>query len=445
MCDIRPFRGLRYNLDRVDNLSKAITPPYDVITLDDRTRYYNESPYNLIRLEYGKDKPGDSAKDNRYTRAAGTLRQWLEEGVLLQEERPAFYVIEHSFPYRNADTSRWGLMAGVRLEDFESGLIRPHERIKREPAVDRLNLLRACRANISPIMSLLRTERGELLALLRRSKSREPDMTAVDRDGVTHNLWIETDEGATGDLSALVRESPIYIADGHHRYETALHYRNERRASSGPSSGEEPYDFVMMSLMDSQDPGIVMMPTHRLVRGLESGRAALLEKTVSSYFDVDRLLPPSPGNSDTIRNWLRILEICGRDDTVLGAYGLHDDKFCILRWRPDADLWSLMTEEEVRLWKDLDVVLLQRVVLQLALGIDAPESEAQHLQYTRDGLEAKTRVDTGEFQLAFYLNPSPVSSIIETADAGMRLPQKSTYFHPKTPAGLVINPIWDSE
>ena len=445
MCDIRPFRGLRYNPDRVDNLSKAITPPYDVISLEDRARYYEESPYNLIRLEYGKDKPGDSSKDNRYTRAADTLRQWIEEGVLVQEARPAFYVMEHSFPYRDAGTSRWGLMARVRLEDFESGLIRPHERIKREPAVDRLNLLRACRANISPIMGLLRTERGELLTLMRRSKSREPDMTAVDRDGVTHSMWIETDERAAGDLSALVRESPVYIADGHHRYETALHYRNERRAPSGAGSSEEPYNFVMMSLMDSQDPGIIMLPTHRLVRGLDPGMVARLETTISSYFEVDRLLPPSTGNSDTVRDWLGVLETCGNNGTVLGAYGLHDDKFCILRWRQDADLWSLMTKEEVRLWKDLDVVLLQRVVLQLALGIDTQESEAQHLDYTRDGLEAKKRVDTGEFQLAFYLNPSPVASIIETADAGMRLPQKSTYFHPKTPAGLVINPIWEGE
>jgi uncharacterized protein (DUF1015 family) len=445
MCDVRPFRGLRYDLQRIDSPAEVITPPYDIITPDERSRYYEKSPYNIIRLEYGKEKPADSSKDNKYTRAAATLREWLDEGVLVREGQAALYVIEHSFPYGNADTSRWGLMARVQLEDFETGMIRPHERIKREPAVDRMNLLKACRTNVSPIMGLLRTERGELLALMRRVKEGTPDMTAVDNDGVTYNMWVETDKNMIAGFSALFQQRPIYIADGHHRYETALHYRNEQRAARGSFTGEEPYNFVMMCLMDSQDPGIVMMPTHRLVRGLQASRVAQLEQAISSFFTVDRLLPPLPGGQDSVPSWLRTLETRGREETVLGLYGIHEDKFCILRWRRDADLWSLMTEEEMRLWKDLDVVLLQRVILQLALGIDTPEGEAQHLEYTRDGREAKTRVDTGEFQLAFYLTPAPVSSIVDTSDAGMRMPQKSTYFHPKTPAGLVMNPVWDSD
>jgi uncharacterized protein (DUF1015 family) len=444
MCDVRPFCGLRYSLQRVPDPSSVITPPYDVISHTDRLSYYRKSPYNIIRLEYGEEQPGDSADNNKYTRAAAILDTWLKEKILVREGQPALYVIEHNFPYQDTSRSRLGLLARVRLEELDNkGHIRPHEKTTKEPAIDRLNLLRACRANLSPVMGLLRTERGELVSRLRRLARGEPALSATDNLGVKYSLWVVEDSAAIDRVAKLFADRVIYIADGHHRYETALRYKKEQCAAHRRCTGDEAFNFVMMSLMDSQDPGLVMLPTHRLVKGMEPRKIAQLEEKLSSYFSIDGLLLPLPTSSDTIHSWLRTLETKGKRGTVLGLYGVHGNSFCILRLKRDVNLRSLMPPEELSLWKKLDVVLLQRIVLQEALGIDTLEKEVKHLEYTRDGLEAVSQVNSGACQMVFFLNPTRISAVLDAADAGKRLPQKSTYFYPKTPAGLVINPVRD--
>jgi hypothetical protein len=197
----------------------------------------------------------------------------------------------------------------------------------------------------------------------------------------------------------------------------------------------------MMSLMDSQDPGLVMLPTHRLVRGLEPQRIAQLEGALSPYLTADSLLPPLPTRSETIQSWLHTMETEGKHGTAIGLYGTHEKKLCLLRLKQDAELHRVIAPEELNLWRRLDVSLLQRIVLQGALGLDTLEKEVEHLEYTRDAIEAVAQVDAGACQIAFLLNPTRVSSVLDAADAGKRLPQKSTYFYPKTPAGLVIYPI----
>jgi len=248
------------------------------------------------------------------------------------------------------------------------------------------------------------------------------------------------DREAMDEISGFFADRDIYIADGHHRYETALQYKKERQASASSHNGDEPHDFVMMSLMDSQDPGLVMQPTHRLLRGLGPARIAELEAKISPFFEMG---PPLPMTDDAIQGCLDRMGERGKEGAVLGLYGLHERQLCLLKLRPDADLGRLLSQEELRLWKDLDVALLQRIILQEALGIQSLDEEAAHLDYTRDALLARQQVDTGKCQLAFFLNPAPVSGILDSAAAGKRLPQKSTYFHPKTPTGLVMNPLWD--
>ncbi len=445
MCDVRPFRGLRYNLQRVPDPSSVISPPYDVISLSERLSYYRNSPYNIIRLEYGEEQPGDSADNNKYTRAAAILDAWLKEEILVREKRPSLYIVEHNFPYQGTTRSRLGLLARVRLEELDNkGHIRPHEKTAKEPAVDRLSLLRACRANLSPIMGLLRTERGEMVSLLRRFTKKEPALSATDNQGVSYRLRVITDRAAIDRIAKLFADKVIYIADGHHRYETALRYKKEQCAAHRRCTGDEAFNFVMMSLMDSQDPGLVMLPTHRLVKGMKPQKITRLEEKLSPYFSVDGLLPPLPTSSDSIHSWLHTLETKAKRGTVLGLYGVHGNSFCMFRLKRDANLQSLMSPEELSLWKRLDVVLLQRIVFREALGINTLEKEVKHLEYTRDGLEAVSQVNSGACQMAFFLNPTRISAVLDAADAGKRLPQKSTYFYPKTPAGLVINPVWDS-
>jgi uncharacterized protein (DUF1015 family) len=442
MCDVRPFCGLRYNPQLVPDSSSTITPPYDVISPEERNLYYRKSPYNIIRLEFGEEQPGDTNDNNKYTRAAAILDAWLKEKVLVRENRPAFYIVEHRFAYQDTIKNRLGLLARVRLEELNNqGQIRPHEKTTKEPAVDRLNLLRACRANISPVMGLLRSKKGEMVKLLRGLTRKEPDLAATDSYGVSYNLWVITDNTANGKISQFFADKVIYIADGHHRYETALRYRDEQRAANPSYSVDEPFNFVMMSLMDSQDPGLVMMPTHRLVRDLEFQRMGQLEAAISPYFTADSLLPSLPTRSETIQSWLRTMATEGKHGTVIGLYGTHEKKLCLLRLKRDAELHRVIAPEELSLWKKLDVFLLQRIVLQEALGLDSLEKEVKHLEYTRDAMEAVAQVDTGAYQLAFFLNPTRVSSVLDAADTGKRLPQKSTYFYPKTPAGLVVNPL----
>jgi len=330
----------------------------------------------------------------------------------------------------------------VRLEELDNkGHIRPHEKTTKEPAIDRLNLLRACRANISPIMGLVRTKKGEMVKLLRGLTKGEPDFSATDSYGVNYIVRVISDGTAIQKVSQLFADKVIYIADGHHRYETALRYRDEQRANLSSYTGEEPFNFVMMSLMDSHDPGLVMLSTHRLVKELEPAKLAQLEQTLSPYFSADGLLPSLPTLSETIQSWLHTLETEGKRGNVLGLYGLHEKKLCLLRLKREADLQKVIPSEELSLWKKLDVALLQQIVLRDALGIDTLEKEAKHMEFTRDALEAVSKVDSGAYQMAFLLNPTRLSTVLEAADYGKRLPQKSTYFYPKTPAGLVINPL----
>ena len=444
MCDVRSFHGLRYNLQQVRDLSSIITPPYDVISSTERLSYYRKSPYNIIRLEYGEEKPSDSAENNKYTRAAAILDDWMKAGILIREEQPALYIVEHNFPYQDTLKKRLGLLARVRLEELNNqGNIRPHEKTTKEPAIDRLNLLRACRANISPIIGLVRTRKGEMVKLLRGLTKGEPDFSATDSYGVNYRVWVITYQAAMEKLSQTFADRVIYIADGHHRYETALRYRDEQRAARNSYTGDESFNFVMMSLMDSHDPGLVMLPTHRLVKGIEPIKLAQLEQMLSPYFSVDSLLPSLPTLSETIQSWLHKLETEGKRGNILGLYGLHEKKLCLLRLKRNADLKKAIPTEELSLWKKLDVALLQQIVLRDALSIDTLEKETKHLEFTRDALEAVSKVDSGEYQMAFLINPTRVLAVLEAADYGKRLPQKSTYFYPKTPAGLVINPVWD--
>jgi uncharacterized protein (DUF1015 family) len=290
-------------------------------------------------------------------------------------------------------------------------------------------------------MGLVSTD-GRLVHLLQRSAQGYPDMIARDALGVEHLLWVVSNASAVESITTPLADRTIYIADGHHRYETALQYKRERCAAIPGCTGEEPFNFVMMSIMDSDGPGIVMSPTHRLVKGVNPQALADLDAKIQPYFDTSEEIPRHDDPTHTANLWLRTLEERRAGGVVVGLYSLLSRNLRLLRLRQDADLGRLLDEDEMRLWRGSDVVLLQRAVLERALGLDTLEKLDAYISYTRDAEEAIERVDSGECEMAFLLNPVPVSSLIEAADAGKRLPQKSTYFFPKTPAGLVINPLW---
>ena len=410
-----------------------ISPPYDIISPQEQALYYRKNPYNIIRLEYPQEQSGDSAQNNKYTRAASTMGSWLREDILVQEEHPAFYLVEHCFPYHGALKSHWGLIARIRLEDLSTGWIRPHEITRGEAVTDRLRLLKSCQASFSPIMGMFRHESD--LSLFANLATNQPALSAVDSYGLTYRTWVVTDKETITMISESLADRILYIADGHHRYETALAYRNSHR----PPFGDGGFNFVMMTLTDSQAPNLVMLPIHRLVRGLEEAQLASLKEELANRFEVKELLSPTSSLSETVESWPDCLKEQGQQGTVFGLYGLHGQ--CLLKVRQKETIQQMRPQPDQG--KDLDASILHGVILRGMLNIDSPEKEMRHLEYTTDGLEAISRVNSGECQLAFLVNPTPIASVLAIADAGTRMPAKSTYFYPKTPAGLIIYPLWD--
>ena len=436
MADVRPFRGIRYNVHQLGDLSALICPPYDVVSPDDQLFYHHKSPYNVIRLELGEKLPGDTPEDNRYTRAAHTLQSWLKDGILVRETVPAFYLIEHRFEHQGGLRSRFSLLARVRLEDFASGHIRPHEMTIGKAGADRLRLLIACNANVSPIMALFRNRGGGVLSPLPDTIDR-PTSSAVDRDGVGYALWVITDEDVIASISESLADKELYIADGHHRYETALAYQQQQRSAQPLSTADAGFNFVMMTLTDANDPNLIMEPTHRVVRGLDADTLSRLDDALRDHFHME-VLSPMSDTGGTLRHWLDTLQERGQQQTTFGLYGLDGNDLRLLSLKQKGPLG-----DEPGPTDDLDVQILHRLVLNQTLGMSREDMAEKCLDYTRDESSALSRVQSGEYQLAFFLNPTPVSSVLEVASQGARMPQKSTYFHPKTATGLVINPLWD--
>ena len=435
MADVQPFHGLRYNIERIDDLSAVICPPYDVISPEEQLLYHRNSPHNVIRLEYGEERPADSSEDNKYTRAAATMAGWLREGILTREECPAFYLVEHRFSYQDTVRSRFSLIARVRLEELSANSqIRPHEMTMRKPGEDRLNLLKSCHANLSPIMGLFRHREEGIQSLFPDTINR-PAIRAADRYGVSYAMWVIIDKEAVARISDFFSNKNLYIADGHHRYETALAYSREQRAIQPSCTGEEAFNFVMITLTAAEDPNLIMMATHRLVRGLDTERLARLKAELSVYFD-EELLGPYSTASETLKDWIKTLK--EQQAIVFGLYGLDGPHLCLLRAKRE-----MMPVAQPSLLQDLDVHMLHQLVFCQILGIDSQEKAEDCLAFTRDGLDTLSQVDSGDYQLAFLLNPTPISTMLSVADEGVRMPQKSTYFYPKTPSGLVINPLRD--
>ncbi|MCL0065330.1 DUF1015 domain-containing protein [Dehalococcoidia bacterium] len=455
MADVRPFAGIRYNAGMIGDPSSVITPPYDVITPEQQSSYYQRNPCNVIRLELGQEFPDDIPGNDKYTRAANTLNDWLRDGVLFRERCPAFYLVEHRFSYGDSLRSYWGIIAAVRLDDLGAGRIRPTEITMKRAVTDRIDLLRVCRANLSPIMGIFQHEEEGLLPLFSNLCREKPSLSVVNDLGVTFNVWAVTEAETVRGIAGFLAGRTIYIADGNHRYQAALAYRDEQlRGFQGEnppddpvahpgSSGNEPFNFVMMTLIGSLDPGLVLLPTHRLVKGIESKRIAELKETLSERFQIQELPRYSSDASENLRRWTAALTEAGNEGMALGLYGLSEGVFYLLTPGEESTLHKMMPGDKPAAWKDLDVSVLHWAILRGMLGIDSPEREKDCLEYSVDGMEVLRKVDTGMSQLAFFLNPVPISSLFAIADAGMRMPPKSTYFHPKTPAGLVINPLWE--
>ena len=421
MAEICPFPGIRYNQKMVGNLASVICPPYDVISPEEQRAYYEKSDYNVIRLEHGLKLPEDTETNNKHSRANATFNQWIKEGILQDDPVASFYVHEHSFTYQNIRKRRLGLIACIRLEPWENKVVFPHENTVPGIKSDRLELMRACNANFSPLLGLYE-DPGQRVTKLLISQTKRRALLDFTQAGDRHKVWMSSEPEFVQRVSHFLAPKPIYIADGHHRYETALAYRDERQQSSSSAVGDQAFNFVMMTLVAFSDPGLMALPLHRLMRGIPSGTLTGLRKQLETFFEIESVPLGETGLPD----------VRGATSRVLG---LESGRVVGLRLRQSVSLKEIMPRDHSEIYKKLDVSILQHLIIEKLI---AP-GESGNLAYTPDSEQARKQVESGEYQLAFLLNPIPRTTIKAIADAHDRMPGKSTYFYPKLPTGLVIN------
>lgn len=452
MPKIKPFRGIRYNLAQVGSLSNVVAPPYDVVDGELQQRLYDNSPYNFIRLELAKTPEktvaaspgtdradGDQDPNTVYTDVASLFRQWVRDGVLQIEPDAAVYVYHQVFDYEGRTYTRRGFMARVQLVRFGEGNIYPHEQTHAKAKDDRLRLTRACKANMSQIFGLYPDADNAAQNLLEDAVAGTAGLEAVDHLGVTHRLWPVTDQALIGRVAALVEDKPMFVADGHHRYETACNYRDELAAEAGGSLPiDHPAQSVLTMVMSMDDPGLIVLPTHRLLHGVESLDSNQLVERLQVAFDCE---PAGQGPEAAKAVWKQIEELGDQ-----GAFGLYTSK---------DQQWTLVTANEKTAdkmleiaggqsedWRGLGVAMLHGLIIENLLGMGGhPKPTYVHLiDEVIDGLHGRLEGKL-EYPLAALVMPATVEDIRRVSLHNERMPAKSTYFYPKLLSGLVVNPL----
>jgi len=454
MAVIIPIRGLRYN-PGAGPMNELITPPYDAIDSRIQERYYRQHPYNIIRLEYGKTYPSDTEKNNRYTRAAADFAAWQEDGILQQEKTPAIYFCQEEFTHNGQTKTRSSFICGVKLFPYEKGIILPHEETMPKHKADRLALMQACKANFSPIFGLY-VDPGRIIEKpLFIECRRAPDISFAGEDNRRYSIWVVTSAGVIKQVQQLMDSQRTFIADGHHRYETALTYRDLRRKQEGYPAGEYPCDYVMMSLVNLYDPGLVILPTHRIIRNAPHLNVEEFLKHLREHFLVEKF--PPGADHENLNAFFEALGKRGsspqqqaRHDVKDGrnqhphVFGLYTGggRLYLLTLRDKSILSPVMPSGYSLTWQGLDVSILHYLILKRLLGIGEEQwADENYLSYTREEENILAAVDAGTYQLAFFLNPILIEEFTAVAASGEKMPQKSTYFYPKIVTGLVINQL----
>ncbi len=445
MASIVPFRGIRYAASRGRALAQLIAPPYDLVSQEQRDELLRRSPHNVVHLTLGEDRAGDGPGNNKYTRAAEYWQAWLAQGVLRADATPALYPLEQTFWSPDGrQLRRHGFMAAVRLHEFREGVIVPHEKTLVAPKADRLELLKAVKANLSPIFGLYRDEAGATARALAPALEAEPVAETDSDDGVHHRLWRTDDPAVVRSVQALLADERVFIADGHHRYETALVYRRLQDEAHPGLPADGGHRFILMFLCPMSDPGLVIFPTHRLLYGLKDLDLPRFLAALEPYFAVETL--PEDIRRPAGRAWAvsKLAEHGGKSTAFLMVTAA-DQKARVLTLRDEADLSGadMPANETLRA---LDVTVLHSIVFQHLLGVSVRAQENQeNVTYVRDAGEAVNRVLSGEHQVGFLLNPTPMWQVAAVGDAGETMPQKSTLFYPRLQSGLVMRAVNPTE
>lgn len=442
MADIFPFRAFRYNPEKAGApFDRLVTQPYDKIPPARQEEYYQASPYNLVRIILGKKEAGDNGEQNVYTRAAEYLKDWAEKGVLAQDDAPAIYPYfqEYTVPGTSQRRIRKGFIALGRIEDYDARVIHRHELTHSGPKKDRLELLRHTRGHYGQLFMIYSDPAAEVDKLLDKVTQADPAMEIQDEYGVVHRVWRVDDTATVEKIQKLMAGQKLIIADGHHRYETAMAYRNECRERDGKTGLNAPHEKVMMTFINMEQPGMTILPTHRVIHGLPDYSFGALRDKAGEYFDWYSY--PLKGDKDiqrTIDRLLRDLAERGEKRQAVAVYSAGEEAAYLFLLKENVDPSQVMSDQSPRQCQ-LDLVALHKLLLERCLGLDAQAiQEKRNIYYIRETDEAIELVDKGEAQVAFLVNATKLSQVRDLALNGEVLPQKSTDFYPKVLSGLTV-------
>ena len=419
MLTIRPFKGLRYNSEVAGDISQNVAPPYDVIYNEWLEKLYERSPYNIIRIIKNKEEPGDDDTVNKYTRAAEYLESWICDGILKIENEPAIYIRSETYDLNGKTKTRYGFIALLKVEEYGKN-IHPHERTLFAPKVDRLNLLKATRTNLSQIFSVFRDPNCEIQELILKAAVSDPDVSFTDEQGIIRRVWMVKDPEIISGIQELMKGRDIIIADGHHRYETAIAYKslmeNERQ------SDDEPFDYVSMYFSSADDPGMTILPTHRKVSGVSTYNQSTFFSEMKKMFEITY-----PGKTDLYE----VIKLISQDSEHNNIFGIFTcDGYGIARLRNPANP------------KELDVDILHNIIIEKMLGISREAiAEGHNVHFCKSPEHAIEDVANNSDQISFIMNALRSEELFNEVLQGVRMPQKSTYFYPKTMSGLVMYKI----
>ena len=408
-----PFRGLRYNATQVESIENVIAPPYDVIKSDERVALEARHPANIIRLILSQPQDNDTDHENQYTRAAVRMKQWISDGTLVRDTTPRYYIYDQSFNAPDGKNyTRRALIALVKLEPFENRVVLPHEKTHAGPKADRLNLMRECHANLSPIFLLYADPAGDIERIMEGfTDTNQPQIDCPETFGSTHQLWCLDDTERNREIQTLFSTKPLLIADGHHRYETALAFRDEMAQQT--SNG---YGYMMVNLVRMESPGLAVLAIHRLLSNLNADRIAHAIAKLPETFEVHEI--------DTQAALMAQLDTMSGKSPAVGMYTADDTYRLLIPHSTPPN--------------QLDVTLVQETLIKNLFQI---ETLAEHISYTAYTDDAVAHVKEDTDSVALLMNPTPVEQVLDVAMAGSTMPQKSTYFYPKMATGLVLNPL----
>jgi uncharacterized protein (DUF1015 family) len=446
MATIAPFQGITYNASLIENLSQVVTPPYDVINPQEQDRFYSLHPYNIIRLDFGKNFPSDTEEDNRYTRAARILKIWEKEQILIQDPEPAIYLYKiHYRIFGQEWRTRTGFIARLGLEPFNSGQVRPHEMTFSAFKQDRYQLLQHCQMQFCPIFSFYLDQDNKAISLLSDQAPTEPFFDFQDPEAIRHQIWRITDPSTIMKFQAAFADKTVYIADGHHRYETSLAYQaamTRRYPEMGPTA---PFNYTLMFLCPMDDPGLTIFPVHRAMNRVPEITPQTLEERLKDYFTIKKMPFTLENKKQVLQDFFSQLEDPKKEIHTFGLFQAQTSWFYLLSLKQESleGDWGKDLHPQLR---SLDVMILSRLIFQKILGLRKEDLDQENMiEYRHDPLQTLKLVESGQSQMGFFLSSTPIDQVRQVAESSLVMPRKSTYFYPKTLTGLVMNSLTVNE